>query len=155
MINSCMQCYIKLFSPIPPHYEDDSLVMNVSLDTDNNNAIDISTLNLRIWHYLRKNWIKAHRQKWANVPEVSVIQLYRDMINTTEPIHSFPIKNDDEDSPLIWTILNHPGTYIGTISTILYYVYVSTALESGSGLPHWGTSLIPQSLHDMPWWMRQ
>ena len=48
----------------------------------------------------------------TNVPEVPVAQLYRDMINASEPIYSFTIKDDDEDSSLIWTILKLPGTYI-------------------------------------------
>ena len=34
---------------LPPHYEDHSMVMNVSLDTANNNAINISTIDFRIW----------------------------------------------------------------------------------------------------------
>ena len=40
------------------------------------------------------------------------------MVNTSEPIHSFTIKDDDEDPSLIWTIIMHPGTYIGTMSMI-------------------------------------
>ena len=40
------------------------------------------------------------------------------MINTSETIHSFTIKDDDEDPSLIWTILTHPGTYMGTIGMI-------------------------------------
>ena len=30
--------------------------------------------------------------------------------NTSEPVHSFTIKDDDKDPSLIWTILMHPGT---------------------------------------------
>ena len=40
------------------------------------------------------------------------------MINTSEPVHSINIKDDDEDSSVIWTMLKHPGTYIGTICMI-------------------------------------
>ena len=40
---------------LPPHYEDHSLVMNVSQDTANINAINISTLDLRIWQHFSKN----------------------------------------------------------------------------------------------------
>ena len=36
------------------------------------------------------------------------------MIDTCEPVHLFTIKDDDEDPSLIWTILMHHGTYIGT-----------------------------------------
>ena len=64
----------------------------------------------------------THLQKLANVPEVPVAQLYRGMINNSEPIHSFTIKDDNKDPCFIWTILMHPGPYTGTISMILYYV---------------------------------
>ena len=40
------------------------------------------------------------------------------MINTSEPVHSFTIKDDDEDPSLMWKILMHPGTYIETIGMI-------------------------------------
>ena len=45
----------------------------------------------------------------------SVTQLYIYMINASEPIHSFTIKDDDEDPSPIWTIVKHPRKYIGTI----------------------------------------
>ena len=58
-----------------------------------------------------------HLQKLTNVTEVS--QLHKCMINTSETVHSFTFnKNDDKDPPLIWTILTHPGTYIGTIGML-------------------------------------
>ena len=94
------------------------MVMNASLDTANINAINISTLDFRIWEHFSNSLTKFHLQKLTTVPEVSVTQLYRDMINTSEPIHSFTIKDDDGDSSLIWTTLKHPGTYIGTIGMI-------------------------------------
>ena len=51
------------------------------------------------------------------MPEVPVAQLYRGMINNNEPIHSLTIK-DNENPTIIWTILKHTGTYIGSISMI-------------------------------------
>ena len=104
---------------LPSHYEDHSTVMNVSKDTANINAINISTLNFRIWQYFSRNWTQPYLQKLTNVPEVPVTQLYRDMLNAREPIHSLTIKDDDEDSSLIWTILKHPGAYIRTIGMML------------------------------------
>ena len=60
-----------------------------------------------------------HLQKWTNVPEVTVAQLYKHMIFTSELVHSFTFNKDDEKAPShIWTILMHPGTNIGTISMI-------------------------------------
>ena len=94
-------------------------MMNVSLDTANNNTVNISILDFRIWQHFSSNWTPSHLQKLANVPEVHVAKLYRDKINISEPVHSFTIGDDDEDSSLIWTILVHHGTYIGTIGMIL------------------------------------
>ena len=97
--------------------------MNVSLDTAIINAINISTLDFRIWQHISRNWTQPHLQKLTNVPEVPVTQLYRDMINASEPVNSFTIKDDDEDSSLIWTILKHPGTYIGT-NGMIFAVFI-------------------------------
>ena len=89
-----------------------------------------------------RNFTQPHLKKLTNVPEVPVTQLYKDMINVHEPVPLLTIKDDEEDSSIIWTILKHPGTYIGTISMILYYVQMYTVLDSGSGLSLLGTSLI-------------
>ena len=85
---------------LPPHYEDHTIMMNVSLDTVHIIAINISTLNFDI----NSSWTSPHLQKLADVPEVPVAQLYKYMINTSEPVHSFTIKDNDEDPFLIWTI---------------------------------------------------
>ena len=90
------------------------MIINVSLDTANINTINISSLDFRIWQHVSR----PHLQKLTNVPKVPVTQLHRDMINASEPFHSFTIKDNDDDSFLIWTILKHPGTYIGTICMI-------------------------------------
>ena len=95
------------------------MMMNASLDTTNINTNNISILDFRMWQHFSSNWTPPHLQKLANVPDISVTQLYRHMIDTSEPIHSFTIKDDDEDPSLIWTIVMHHGTYIGTIDMIL------------------------------------
>ena len=92
--------------------------MNVSLDIANINAFNISTLDFMKWQHFSINWTPPHLQKLANVPEVPVTQLYRDMINTSEPTHLFTIKDEDEDPTLIWTVLTCPGTYTGTTGMI-------------------------------------
>ena len=108
---------------LPPHYEDHTIIMNVSLYTANINAINISTLDLRIWQHFSSNWTPPHLQKLANVHEVPVTQLYRGMINTSKSTHLFTMKDEDEDPSLTWTIVTHPGTYIGTIGMI-FAVYI-------------------------------
>ena len=76
-------------------------MMNVSPDTANIYAINISTLDIRIWKHFKSNWTSTHLQKLANVPEVQVTQLYEHMTNPSEPVHSFTIKDDDKDPSLI------------------------------------------------------
>ena len=107
----CLQCYIKMFSL--------TLMMNVSMDTANINVINISTPDVRIWQHFNSNRTTSDLQKLATVSEVPVAQLYKHMINTIEPVHSFTInKDDNKDQSLIWTISTHPGTYIWTIGMI-------------------------------------
>ena len=94
------------------------MMMNVSLDTANINAIHISIPDFRIWQHFKSKWTTHHLQKLTNIPEFPVTQLYKHMITTSEPVHSFTFnKVHDEDPSLMWTILMHPGTYIGTIDT--------------------------------------
>ena len=83
-------------------------MMIVSLDTTNINAVNISTLDFRIWQHFSSNWTSPYLQILTNVPEVPVAQLYKHMINTSEPIHSFMIKDDDLSPSVIWTILVQP-----------------------------------------------
>ena len=136
---------------MPPHYEDHSMVMNVSLDTANTNAMNISILDFRIWQHFSKNWTPLHLQKLTYVPLVPVTQLYIVMINTSEPIYSFTIKDDDKDSSLIWTILKHPQTYIGTISMIFAVgigVYCFKRFWISPTIPgHWPYSPVSVTCH--------
>ena len=95
------------------------MMINVSLDTANINAINISAPDFRIWPHFNSNKPTHHLQKLANVYVVPVTQVYKHMINISGPVHSFTFsKDDDKDSSLIWTILMHPRTNIGTIGTI-------------------------------------
>ena len=90
------------------------MMMNVSLDTTNITTINILTPDFRIWQHFNCNWTTSNLQKLTNVPEAPVKQFYQHVINTSELVHSFTIKNDGKDPSLIWRILMHPGTYIGT-----------------------------------------
>ena len=100
---------------LPLHYEDRTIMMNVSWGPTNINAINVSTLDFRILQHFSSNWTPPHLQKLANVSEGQVTQLYKHLIDTSEPVHSFTIKDDDKHPSTIWTILTHHGTYIGTI----------------------------------------
>ena len=47
-----------------PHYEDHSIVMNVSLDTANSHAVNISMLDFRIWKHLTANGPHLTCRNW-------------------------------------------------------------------------------------------
>ena len=95
------------------------MMMNISLDTVNINAVSISTQDFRIWQHFNGNWTGCYFQELTNVPEVPVTQLCRHMIYTSELVYKFTFNKDDDRGPsLIWLTLMHPGTYRGTISRI-------------------------------------
>ena len=121
------------------------MVINVSLDTAKIITINMSAPDFRIWQHFNSNWTTPHQQKLANVHEVPVAQLYKHMINMSEPINSFPFnKDDDKDPYLIWAVLLHPGTYIGTIGmifTVCIDVYCFKGFWYRSSSPrHWPLS---------------
>ena len=133
-----------------PCYVDHPMMMNVSLDTTNIVAINISMPYFKIWQHFNSNWTTPYLQKLANVPEVPVTQHYKHMINTSELVHSFTIKDNDKDPCLIWTILMQPGTYIGTIGmifTLCIGVYYFWFWFWPSTPKHWPYSW---SHHDIP-----
>ena len=76
-------------------------MMNVSLDTTNIKAINISTPDFRIGQHFNSKWTSPHMQKLANVPEVPSLTVLKHIINTSRPVQSFTIKDDDEDPSLI------------------------------------------------------
>ena len=80
--------------------------------------MNISNPDSRIRQHFNSNWTTPNLQKFPNVPEVPVTHFYKNMINTSEPVHSFTVKDDDEDPSQMWTILMHPWTCIGTIGVI-------------------------------------
>ena len=49
---------------LPPSYKDHTIMMNVSLDTININAINISTLDFRIWQHFSSNWTPPTCRNW-------------------------------------------------------------------------------------------
>ena len=82
---------------LPPTLQESHYDDNVSLDTANINVIIISTPDFRMWQHFSGNWTTPLLQKLANVLEVLVTQCYKHIIHMSEPVHSFTIKDDDED----------------------------------------------------------
>ena len=90
---------ISRYIHLPLHYNDNTMKMNVSLDTANIDAINFSTPDFSIWQKFKRNWTTPHLQRLTNVPEVPVKQVYKYMINTHELVHSFIFNKDDDKDP--------------------------------------------------------
>ena len=104
---------------LPPHYEDHTINVYVSLDKANLNTINISTLDFGIWQHFISNWTAIHLWKLVDIPEIPMEQLYKHMIDQDGPTLPFEINRDmKEESSFIWKFLAHPRIYIGTISMI-------------------------------------
>ena len=56
-------------------------MMNVSLDTENINAFNISIPDFRIWQHFNSNWTTPHLWKLTKVPSDPVAQFYKHIIN--------------------------------------------------------------------------
>ena len=48
---------------LPPHHEDYMVMMYITLDRANPNAISISTPDFHIWQHFDSNWTTIHMQK--------------------------------------------------------------------------------------------
>ena len=77
-----------------PQYEDHVMTIHVSLNKANLNAIYVSTLDFHILQNFSSNWTTTHIWRLAGIPEIPVTQLYKYMIDQSEPILPFEINKD-------------------------------------------------------------
>ena len=89
-------------------------MMTVSLGAANINAIKISYIYLGYGNILPVIGPNPTCRNWQIFLKFQSCSY----TNICEPVTSFTIKDDEEDPSLIWTILPHPWTYIGTIHMI-------------------------------------
>ena len=61
------------------------VMMHISLDRENLNAVNMTTPEFCIWPHCYNNWTTAHMQKLEDVSEVSIAQLHKNMIGQSEP----------------------------------------------------------------------
>ena len=79
---------------LTPCYGDHTIMINVSLDAASNKTIYISTWTFEMWQHFNSNWTSLHLHNFVNVPEFPVIHLYEYMIDPSEPVHSFTVKDE-------------------------------------------------------------
>ena len=90
---------------LPPHYENSTLDINLSLDLANLHMIKISSLDFHIWQYLEKHQNGSQLQHLVNIPSVPVDQLYKQMVNNIQHITHFTSpEGSTGDTYSIWTL---------------------------------------------------
>ena len=92
------------------HYVDHIVIMHISLDRANLNAINISIQDFHILQHFDSNWSTTDMKKLIGVPKVPISQLYKHMISQSEPILPFKLNsNKGEEPSLTWKLLTHWG----------------------------------------------
>ena len=104
---------------LPPHYENPSLEVNISLDIANLNTINISSLYFHILQYLEKHQNES-QQHLASIPSVPVDQLYTHMANGYQHITPFTSPEESTgDTASILTLFSHTGVYVMAIGLLI------------------------------------
>ena len=84
------------------------------------NTINISSLDFCIWQCLEKHWNKSQLQHLANIPSVSVDQLYGHMVNGIQHITPFTSPEESTgDTASIWTLISYTGVYVMVIGLLI------------------------------------
>ena len=71
---------------LPPRYQTSNLDVNVSLNMANLHMVNVSALDLHIWHHLEDNRSETQLQHLTTIPSIPVHQIYQHMINGTQHI---------------------------------------------------------------------
>ena len=104
---------------LPPHYENSTLEVNISLDMVNLNIINISSMNFWIWQHLKKHQNESQLQHLASIPSVPVGQLYRHMTTGIPHITPFSPEESTGDTDSIWTLFSHTGVNVTAIRLLI------------------------------------
>ena len=105
---------------LPPCYESPTLEVNISLDMENLNMINISSLDFHIWQHQEKHQSDSQLQHLASIPSVPVNQLYRHMTNGIQYITPFTSSAESTgETASIWTLFSYTGVYEMAIGLVI------------------------------------
>ena len=105
---------------LPPCYETQALTISISLNTANLNIINISSLDFCIWQHLEDHWKESQLHHLAKIPSVPIVQLYKHMISSNEPITLFTSPDESiADMASRWTPFSHTGIYVMAIGLLI------------------------------------
>ena len=96
------------------------MLINISLNTANLNAVDISSPKFQVWQHQEDHWMKTHLHKLADIPTVPIAHLYKHMISNNGPILPFQLADESkDDTESIWTPFSLTGIYVMAIGLLI------------------------------------
>ena len=104
---------------LPPHYESLGVTTNISLNTANLNAVNISAPEVRIWQHLEGHWNGTLLQHLVNMPSVTNWQAWQEMITSDRPMNPFLSADESMGETVsVWTLFSHAGLYVMAIGSL-------------------------------------
>ena len=114
-----MQCHISTL-PLPPHYENHQLMINISLNTAKSNMMNMSSPEFRMWQHLEEHWNRTQLHHLINISSVPIDQLDKHMINSNRPIILFASADASIDITVsLQTLFSHTGVYVMAIGLLI------------------------------------
>ena len=105
---------------LPPHYENSTLEINISLDMANLHMTNMSSVDFHVWQHLEKHWTESQLQHLTSMSSVPVDQLYRHMVSGIQHITPFTSPEESTgDTVLIWTLFSHTGVHVTAIWSLI------------------------------------
>ena len=122
---------------LPPCYESQKITVNISLNTANLNAVNVSAIEFRIWQHLEDHWNRTLLHHLVNIPSVPIDKIYKQVVNSNGPINPF-MSNDESigETVSVWTLFSHAGVYVTAIGSLIPAgLWIFFATSSGADLP--------------------
>ena len=105
---------------LPPHYKHPTLAVNISLDMENLNMVNISSLDFCIWQHLKDHINETQLHHLSSIPSVPIAQLYKHMVSGIKPITPLTSPTESiDDTESIWTVFSHTGVYVMAIGLLI------------------------------------
>ena len=77
---------------LPPRYETPVLIINISLDMANLQAVNITALHFRVWQHMGNNHSETQLQHLTTIPSIPVHKVYQHLLNSSLRLTPFNMK---------------------------------------------------------------
>ena len=105
---------------LPPCYESLGITTNISLNTANHNAVNISASEFQIWQHLDDHWNGTILHHLVSIPSIPNDKLYKQMNTSNRPENSL-VSTDESigETVSVWTLFSHGRVYVMAIGSLI------------------------------------